>query len=220
MPNTTENRPLFKVLVNGRSCHGGDFEWSLPTADKPGDWHEVTGELSLCSNGFHLTYAPAAWWVHGQSCEVYEAEHDGELIGPDNDGTEKVCVRRVRLLRRVSDAELPRYNVFLSGDGHVASSGVAVASGSASVRAYGSASVTAYGSASVRAYDSASVTAYDSASVTAYDSCLVHTPSNYLWGAPTVEITGYAVWVDRKSGKPVVHAVTTAGATLVTHERK
>ena len=40
---------LYKVIVAGRSCHGGDLAWSLPTPDgqggyAPGDWHTVEGD--------------------------------------------------------------------------------------------------------------------------------------------------------------------------------
>jgi len=52
---------LFKVLdAEGRSCNGGNLQWSLPTQNAdgtwiPGDWMpEVTGDLVPCSNGYHV----------------------------------------------------------------------------------------------------------------------------------------------------------------------
>ncbi|MBK9272828.1 MAG: hypothetical protein IPM48_14680 [Saprospiraceae bacterium] len=53
---------LYKILVDGRSCHGGDLKWSLPTKKGnkwiPGEWHEVKGDLKICERGLHLTKKP------------------------------------------------------------------------------------------------------------------------------------------------------------------
>lgn len=95
----------FKVLKNGRSCHGGSFAWSLPADDKPGDWHEHTGELKLCSQGFHLTTNPGRWWLDG--CRIYEVEYERVLNKLTDDELEqtinkaKIVVGRVRLVRPV-----------------------------------------------------------------------------------------------------------------------
>lgn len=35
---------LYKILVDGKSCHGGDLVWSLPKGKKKGDWHTVDGK--------------------------------------------------------------------------------------------------------------------------------------------------------------------------------
>lgn len=88
----------YKVLVNGRSCHGGYMIWSLPTNDQPGEWHSVDGDIVLCERGLHVTTNPAHWWKDG--CIVYEAEIDGE-IGGRNDEKCKIVVPKVRLIREV-----------------------------------------------------------------------------------------------------------------------
>ena len=118
----------FKVLVAGRSCHGGDLAWSLPTPNDdgtwtPGDWHTVAGDLRLCKVGLHLTTEPARWLLVG--CEAYRAE--GERPGR-RDGDKQVF-GRVRLLAPAPEAipvwwrrvetfvrdDLPRWEAALGG---------------------------------------------------------------------------------------------------------
>ena len=157
----------YKVLVNGRSCNGGDAEWSLPKQREDGTWEpgewmpEISGPLALCANGYHLTREPARWWREGAEC--YVAEWEGEHVG---DGGDKIAVRRCRLLRRLTAAELASLRVFVDGS-HQVSDGIAWASGFARVEAHGSARVWAHGSARVWASDSAQVWASDSARVDA-----------------------------------------------------
>jgi hypothetical protein len=87
---------LYKILEGNKSCHGGDLEWSLPDG-KPGNWHEITGDLSMCSKGIHLTDKPARWFKW--NCSIYEAEYEGEILWDKNES--KCCVRKARLLKRV-----------------------------------------------------------------------------------------------------------------------
>src|SRR5690606_6084570 len=163
----------YKVLLHGRSCHGGDTEWALPKQREDGTWEpgewmpEIRGSLALCANGYHLTREPARWWREGAEC--YVAEWDGEHVG---EGGDKIAVRRCRLLRRLTAAELASLQVFMEG-AHQVSDGIAWASGSARVEVYGSATVKAHGFAQVWAHDSARVWAYDSAQVWAYNSAQV-----------------------------------------------
>jgi hypothetical protein len=95
----TETQTLYKVLVGGQSCHGGSLKWSLPQqADDgsytPGDWHRVSGDLTICERGIHLTTAPyQSWWRW--DAELYEAEAAGIAAW---DGDKCVC-RAARLLR-------------------------------------------------------------------------------------------------------------------------
>lgn len=172
----------YKVLLHGRSCHGGDYEYALPMQREDGTWEpgewmpEIKGPLALCASGYHLTREPARWWLEGAEC--YVAEWDGEHVG-DGDGGDKIAVRRCRLLRRLTAAELAQMRVFLEGS-HEVSDGYAWASDSAQVRAYGSAQVEAS------------------------DSALVRTPRR-AWGQPTVMTYDAAVWVDYGSGVPMVH---------------
>lgn len=202
----------YKVLLQGRSCHGGDTEWALPKQREdgtwePGDWMpEIQGQLMLHINGYHLTREPARWWQEGAEC--YVAEWDGEHVG---DGGDKIAVRRCRLLRRLTAAELASLRVFVDGS-HQVSDGIAWASGSAQVWASGSARVEASGSARVEVSDSAQAWAHDSAQVEAsgsarvwaHGSALVRTPQSAR-GQPTVVTYDAAVWVDHRNGVPVVH---------------
>jgi len=175
---------LFKVLVDGRSCHGGDFSWSLPQGAQPGDWHEVDA-VEMCRQGFHLTDWPPRWWL--PTCAIYVVEAEGVLGDASTDADRKCVAKKVRLLRLASDAELAAVGVFLSGSHVFRDNATGIASGSASVEAYDSASVEAYDSASVEAYGSASVEAYDSASVEAYDSASVE-----AYGSASVKASGSA----------------------------
>jgi hypothetical protein len=89
-------RKYYKILKDGRSFCGGRLTWSLPSRGKPGDWHEVEGELVRCCNGLHLTSEPIYMRSPGTIC--YEAEYEGDAIGPFHD---ELVVRRCRLVRRV-----------------------------------------------------------------------------------------------------------------------
>ena len=122
----------YKVLVGGRSCHGGEQEWSLPDGETPGAWISVDGPLSMCSHGLHLTREPARWYKDG--AVPYLAEYDGEVLDDDGD---KICCRRVRLLSACKWVDL---QVFDSGS-HAIQHGFAYAYGSATVRASDSATV-------------------------------------------------------------------------------
>lgn len=95
---------LYKVLVDGRSCHGGRMAWSLPTKGTdgswtPGEWHEVDGPVVLCRSGLHLTDSPQHWWIDGAT--AYEVEAEGVVGDPNRTPDRKVAARRVRLLRPV-----------------------------------------------------------------------------------------------------------------------
>ena len=214
---------LYKVLVNGRSCHGSDMEWSLPKTTKagkvtPGKWHSVKLPLKNCVNGFHLTKDPSKWIQDNMS--VFEVEIGGESL-PYDDFMGKVCVQKVRLTRQLNNEEiLELFNLLIVSEGyHTINSGVCVAFGSATVTAYNSATVTAYdsatvtafGSAIVRAFGSAIVTASDSATVTASDSTIVTASGSALVSARgtysdnvSVSATDNACFVDYRSGKPII----------------
>ena len=165
--------------------------WSLPQGKRPGKWHRVTGELRICSNGLHVTNKPVIWFDERCGNEVYEVEIRGER---QDEGDDKLCVRSVRLLRRLSDADLASVNIFRTPGEHVVKDGVAKASGSATVTASGSATVTAYDSATVTAYGSATVTASGSATVTS------------LYGKPVIQLDpcSKSVHIDRRSCRPNV----------------
>jgi hypothetical protein len=106
--NTPAAIPLYKVLVGGKSCHGGSLTWSLPRGKKPSEWHEVPGDPHLCSYGLHLTPNPAAWWK--PKATAYLAEVDGPIDG-DPTKDDKVAARRVRLLRKLTTEELATFGI-------------------------------------------------------------------------------------------------------------
>ena len=90
---------LFKILVNGKSCHGGNLKWSLPIKKNgkwiAGKWHKVDGDLRICEKGIHLTTKRFNWYKWG--CSVYEAEAK-DIISWEDD---KCVAREVRLLKEV-----------------------------------------------------------------------------------------------------------------------
>jgi hypothetical protein len=92
-------KKLYKILVDGKSCHGGTMKWSLPKKKgkkwTPGEWHEHVGEVKICATGFHLTTEPFKWYKWG--CTAYEAEAEG-IESWEND---KCACKRVRLLKEV-----------------------------------------------------------------------------------------------------------------------
>jgi hypothetical protein len=206
---------LYKVLRAGESWHGGAHRWSLPTlADDgtwtPGEWTPAVAPV-LCETGWHLTRDPARWWGAGDVA-AYLTETSGAVTCYD-DGDGKCAVGRCRLLRPLTRDELAELGVYTEGE-HEARSGIAHASGSATVTAYGSATVTAYGSATVTAYDSATVTAYDSATVRAYDSATVR-----AYGSATVTaydsatVTAYGSATVTAYGSATVRAYDSATVT-------
>ena len=97
----------YKVLVDGKSCHGGDLVWSLPTANAdgtwtPGDWHEADGAVRVCARGLHLTTDPMRWPKFGM--QVFTAEGAG---ASDTEG-DKTAFQRARLLAPADDV-VPGY---------------------------------------------------------------------------------------------------------------
>jgi hypothetical protein len=85
----------YKVLVDGKSNHGGNMEWDLPKNGKPGKWHSVKGKISKCSNGLHLTEKPYEWFKW--QCDIYIAEGKGS-----NEGDEiKTAFRSARLIKKI-----------------------------------------------------------------------------------------------------------------------
>jgi len=91
---------FYKVLdKHGRSCHGGEAEWSLPTRNAdgtwtPGEWMpEVRGNLEPCANGYHVvTLEQLLDWLGER---IFEVEPGDEIVHEDN----KSVVRTCRLTR-------------------------------------------------------------------------------------------------------------------------
>ena len=156
----------YKVLLDGKSFHGGDFEWSLPENGKPGKWHSVKGDLKMCERGFHLTDNPQKWWDRTAKC--YEVEYK-DALAPQDD---KICVRKVRLVRELTEDDLVRLQIFYSGT-HKVTSGKALAYDTSRVKALGSSQVTAHDFSQVTALNSSRVEAYGFSRVTASGSSRV-----------------------------------------------
>jgi hypothetical protein len=202
------DRQFYKVLEYGKSCHGGNFTWSLPGTDgAPGAWHELDGktELALCSVGFHLTDCPPKWMQNSpQKKSVYIVEFSGALDLYDASDS-KIVVSRCRLVRLASEDELIAVGVFSSG-AHELKAGLAIADGSSTVTAYDNSTVRAYGSSTVTAYDNSTVRAAGSSTVTAYDNSTVRAA-----GSSTVTAYGSStVTADDNS------TVRAAGSSTVT----
>jgi len=195
----------YKVLKNGKSCHGGQQDWPLPTPAGPGEWLEHVGRLLPCHSGYHLTRLPAVWYT-ASGLDVYEAEYAGEHDACDDD---KIVCRKVRLIKKLTEEELVAVRVYLSGS-HAAKEGKVAASGSATVRASGSATVQAYGSATVEASGSATVAASDSATVEASGSATVNSYSKLN----RIGLHSLAVEIDRSQPRVVVRHAANAAVML------
>lgn len=90
----------YKVLDSmGRSCFGGNAQWSLPQRNEdgtwvPGEWMpEVEGNLGLCANGYHVvTLEQLPRWLGDR---IFEVEIGKEVVHDDD----KSVVRTCRLTR-------------------------------------------------------------------------------------------------------------------------
>ena len=150
---------LYKTLRDGKSWHGGEHTWSLPTQGADGEWTpgEWTPRVApeVCEKGWHLTTEPARWWSADAGVACYLAEHDGAVSG---NGGDKVSCERVRLLRPLTEDELAAVGIYTRGE-HAVSGGIVWAWGSATVRARGPATVWAWGSARVHVGEQSAVIA-------------------------------------------------------------
>lgn len=82
----------YKVLVNGRSCHGGSLQWPMPDGDQPGAWVTVNDDIQICKRGLHATSRPYSWYKAG--CTVHPVEC-GEILDSLDD---KIVSNRMRIL--------------------------------------------------------------------------------------------------------------------------
>ncbi|GEM_PF-1965152 len=184
-----------KVLVGNKSRHGDTIAWSLPVQNAdgswvPGEWHDRSNPLSQL-DGYCLTNVPALFWADGAEADAAEFEEvlrelDGRpLVGYPN----QIVCRRVRLLRKLTDAELKPLNVFRTGFHGIGSHDVAAVDGTAEVEACGQSKVIACGRARVTAYDSACVQASGNARVSAFESTTVTACDNVtVWASGNFHI--------------------------------
>ena len=104
---------LFKVLVDGKPCHGGDGAFEYPAAGKP------TPEVDAprcCDSGYHLTSDPLRWWKPKAQLWLATVPDECEMNG---DGSDKAAFSQVILLERVTREwayapMFPRVRAFLA----------------------------------------------------------------------------------------------------------
>ena len=99
--------PLFKILIDGKSCHGGNAEYP-----PIGEWTEPI-EPYCCSTGWHLTSDPLRWWKPKSTLWLCEGE-----LPIHGDGEDKAAFHRVRRIIEVTHAwpylpMFPRIRCFL-----------------------------------------------------------------------------------------------------------
>lgn len=180
MSGNPMTQQLYKVLVNLKSCHGGDLTWT------PGAWHEVKGELEACSRGLHLTTHPAYWWMDG--CEVWPVAEALGVLGDSNANNDfKVVSRRVKLGDRpLTHEELVALNIFHTGK-HTVDSTRVIALVNSHVEARGDSRVEALDNSRVEALDSSHVDARENSNL-------------ILWsGTATLTLHDAAAAIDRRS---------------------
>ena len=96
----------FKILVDGKSCHGGNSTWSLPEGDKPGDWMPKLTKIVPCERGYHIVKAQQIPQWLKNNCQIFEVEVSGKVIPHGDD--KHVC-GKVRLVKQMKwDSEVPR----------------------------------------------------------------------------------------------------------------
>jgi hypothetical protein len=105
--NTLKRRAdmrYFKILVDGKSCHGGNSTWSLPNGNTPGDWMPTLRKLEPCARGYHIVEAhQIPKWLK-EECQIFEVEVSGKVIPHDDD--KHVC-GKVRLIKQMKwDSEV------------------------------------------------------------------------------------------------------------------
>lgn len=210
---TTVPARWYKVLIDGKSfIHPTNYAWSLPVLVEgsrakfiPGDWHQVEGEIEVCHYGLHLTSEPAQWVAMGAT--VYLAEFDDPealLIeyAVARHREDKIAVRKARLIRPLTEEELPDVQIFLTGKGEV-SSGHSYVAGEALVKASGDSCVKAVEKAKIYACDNAQVKARDYTEVDAWGDVRVDAFGNTrvtaggraninAFAGATVKANGYA----------------------------
>lgn len=85
----------YKFLSSGAIGLFSRYAWPTPTADAPGDWVRIDGEIQQCRKGIHAcTRAGLVEWLDD---ELWEIELDGPVVEID----EEVIAPAGRLIRRL-----------------------------------------------------------------------------------------------------------------------
>jgi uncharacterized protein YjbI with pentapeptide repeats len=90
MKSKTISVALFKVLVDGRACHGGTLQY------QPRKWTPKIADLECCSKGYHLTSDPLVWWT--PKADLWLAEGREPING---DGSDKAAFASIRLIKKI-----------------------------------------------------------------------------------------------------------------------
>jgi hypothetical protein len=90
--------PYYKVISKD-TAQFSYLSWPLPSDEEPGAWLKVKGLLRR-SNALYLTNQPHIWWNSDR--EVYLSEWGGGVLYR----SQEIRVRRARLVRKATDAEL------------------------------------------------------------------------------------------------------------------
>ena len=84
---------LFKILVDGKPCHGGDGQYP-----PVGEWTKPAGHhVQCCEWGYHLTSDPLRWWK--PNATLWLAEPKLPISG---DGFDKAAFDAVRLVQEIT----------------------------------------------------------------------------------------------------------------------
>ncbi len=195
-------KPLFVVLT------AGNDKLSLPQQNTDGTW--VAGQWQSKEDyekrstttrfGFWVTHEPAVHWRENSEC--YEVECEGPL----RQAHRAFWSNKVRLLRKLTEKELVKYQVLSSGT-HTIKDGDVVVTGSANVILYGKAKAEAYSATGrIEAHDRvevrlnkgsrATVSAYGHSQVTADTRCVV-----IAYDEATTHVHGYGKFTVSLGGK-------------------
>jgi hypothetical protein len=85
----------YKFLSSGAVGLFSRHAWPTPTADSPGEWVHVDGEIQPCLNGVHA--CPQERLVEWLDDELWQIELDGPVVEADGD----LIARAGRLIRRL-----------------------------------------------------------------------------------------------------------------------
>ena len=87
----------YKFLTADGCSPYANYEWPLPTEDRPGEWVEVEGELVECKRGIHACRQEDL--LHWLDATLYELEY----AEPPEAAANKVFGRSARLVRRIPE---------------------------------------------------------------------------------------------------------------------
>ena len=96
---------FYKILVNGKSCHGGSAKW------KPGKWMpKLNGDIPCQDGMYHLCREEdLAQWLDKDNAEVWEAEISGPFTIHDDC---KVACNEARITKKVGVMTDRAYRLF------------------------------------------------------------------------------------------------------------